>query len=511
MDGNDITSDQITAELVDMGFDISDITEAVKAVGPSLDNAIDFILNDTHRNNAGASNSVMRLTNNKVLGKRATSSLQPSGKLRQPNITEHLKLASGTKRSKTKGLCDAFVSTKNYLRGHVKGPEVTSAADTSSDLCAEAFMMPSSCKDEQIIGIDWENKVNSLIHKHFGFSSLKGFQKEVLAAWLEHQDCLVLAATGSGKSLCFQVPALLSGKVVIVISPLISLMHDQCLKLGKHGISACFLGSGQIDRSVEKKAMSGAYNIIYVCPETILRAWRHITKKLAVQAGMENWQTVSSMQIYQEYPHFYQVKEAKNRQSEHTRCYLIASEPKCLYNTLVRSFPSRDVSCASPNGLGLVSRSWSGPDPLLRQALNWEHILNLVRPVFSSKFDLGVLNGFILMPRCDVCINGPPEIQDLKVEATTLLQLIAANHGHDSCQDVSSDNDLKGRILKEKPNIRALVSRLREQNHTFSATDFIWWRGLARILEDRGFIRDVDDMVSTAGHDVDEITDCYNF
>ncbi|KAL0335488.1 UNVERIFIED_CONTAM: ATP-dependent DNA helicase Q-like SIM [Sesamum radiatum] len=271
MDGNDITSDQIIAELVDMGFDISGITEAVKAVGPSLDNAVDFILNDSHRNNADASTSVVCLTNNKVLGKRATSSLQPSGKLRQPNITEHLKLASGPKRSKTKGLCGASASTTNYLIGHVKGPEVTSATDTSSDLCAEAFMVPSSCKDEQINGIDWENKVKNIIRKHFGFSSLKGFQKEVLAAWLEHQDCLVLAATGSGKSLCFQVPALLSGKVVVVISPLISLMHDQCLKLGKHGISACFLGSGQIDRSVEKKAMSGAYNIIYVCPETILR------------------------------------------------------------------------------------------------------------------------------------------------------------------------------------------------------------------------------------------------
>jgi len=74
-----------------------------------------------------------------------------------------------------------------------------------------------------------------------------------------------------GKSLCFQIPALLTGKVVIVISPLISLMHDQCLKLAKHGVSACFLGSGQTDRSVEQKAMAGMYSIIYVCPETILR------------------------------------------------------------------------------------------------------------------------------------------------------------------------------------------------------------------------------------------------
>lgn len=75
----------------------------------------------------------------------------------------------------------------------------------------------------------------------------------------------------AGKSLCFQIPALLTGKVVVVISPLISLMHDQCLKLARHGVSACFLGSGQVDQSVEHKALRGMYEIIYVCPETILR------------------------------------------------------------------------------------------------------------------------------------------------------------------------------------------------------------------------------------------------
>lgn len=75
----------------------------------------------------------------------------------------------------------------------------------------------------------------------------------------------------AGKSLCFQIPALLTNKVVVVISPLISLMHDQCLKLARHGITACFLGSGQPDTQVEKKAMQGAYKIVYVCPETVLR------------------------------------------------------------------------------------------------------------------------------------------------------------------------------------------------------------------------------------------------
>lgn len=75
----------------------------------------------------------------------------------------------------------------------------------------------------------------------------------------------------AGKSLCFQIPALLTGKVVVVISPLISLMHDQCMKLAKHGVSSCYLGSGQKDPTVEEKAMRGVYDIIYICPETLVR------------------------------------------------------------------------------------------------------------------------------------------------------------------------------------------------------------------------------------------------
>lgn len=202
MDGNNVTSDQIIAELVDMGFDILDIAEALKAVGPSLDNAIEFILNDSHRNNRGASTSSICITNNKILGKRATSSLQSSAKLRQQNITEHLKLASGTKRSKTRDLCNASVSNTNFLTGHVEEPEDSSIMDTGSYLCPETPMVPSYCKDEEIIGFDCEQKVNNLLHKHFGYSSLKGFQKEALAAWLAHQDCLILAATGSGIHSC---------------------------------------------------------------------------------------------------------------------------------------------------------------------------------------------------------------------------------------------------------------------------------------------------------------------
>ncbi|KAM3752631.1 hypothetical protein ACB098_03G033700 [Castanea mollissima] len=59
-------------------------------------------------------------------------------------------------------------------------------------------------------------------------------------------------------------------------------MHDQCLKLAKHGVSACFLGSGQPDSTVEQKAMRGMYSIVYVCPETVLRGLQKVVELLCL-------------------------------------------------------------------------------------------------------------------------------------------------------------------------------------------------------------------------------------
>eukprot|EP00850_Spirogloea_muscicola_P014339 SM000102S09197 [mRNA] locus=s102:169006:174678:- [translate_table: standard] len=123
-------------------------------------------------------------------------------------------------------------------------------------------------------GGGWEAAAMMLLQSRFGFEELKPFQREALAAWAAGRDCFVLAATGSGKSLCFQLPALVTGAAVVVVSPLISLMHDQCVKLAAAGVAACFLGSGQPDAAIEAAAIAGAYDVIYACPETIPRLVR---------------------------------------------------------------------------------------------------------------------------------------------------------------------------------------------------------------------------------------------
>ncbi|KAK8589271.1 hypothetical protein V6N12_023673 [Hibiscus sabdariffa] len=285
MGGNDVSSDQVVEKLIEMGFENSDAVEAVKAVGPSVDAAVEYVLNGCGRDNLSSStNSQPSSRDFKSLGKRVMTSSQCKGQMRQSRIWDHFQSTSKPKRSRGNDLSDGVVSRSQVLHGSVeehKGPFLL--INSQLENVAEPFQV--SCTEELDVGSNWESKVNSLLRKHFGYSSLKRFQKEALAAWLTHQDCLVLAATGSGKSLSFQIPALLTGKVVVVVSPLISLMHDQCLKLSKHGVSACFLGSGQPDSSVEQKAMRGMYSIIYVCPETILRLIKPL-QRLAENRGI---------------------------------------------------------------------------------------------------------------------------------------------------------------------------------------------------------------------------------
>ncbi|CAN6468829.1 unnamed protein product [Victoria cruziana] len=229
--GNDESVDHVLAQLVEMGFDLQTAIDAIEAVGPRLDDALERILT--------ASSSSLPNANN----------LDPFPSM--PAIN------GGGHQDRDSVLRFRDITT---VRG---SPEDNPPSPSSST--------PRCSEECQAVEFNWEERANVLLRRHFGIPALKGFQKEALQAWVSNRDCLVLAATGSGKSLCFQLPALLTSKVVVVISPLISLMHDQCLKLSRHGISACFLGSGQTDASVELKAMNGMYSIIYICPETLLR------------------------------------------------------------------------------------------------------------------------------------------------------------------------------------------------------------------------------------------------
>lgn len=113
------------------------------------------------------------------------------------------------------------------------------------------------------------------LSKYFGYSSFRGGQQEVIDSILSGRDTLAVMPTRAGKSVCFQIPALLFEGITIVISPLISLMKDQVNALIQNGVSAAYLNRSLTDRQMAlalQRACEGRYKIIYVAPERLSTA-----------------------------------------------------------------------------------------------------------------------------------------------------------------------------------------------------------------------------------------------
>lgn len=112
-----------------------------------------------------------------------------------------------------------------------------------------------------------------VLKKTFGYDSFRPGQEELIDGILAGRDVLGIMPTGAGKSLCYQVPALLLPGVSIVVSPLISLMKDQVQALNAAGVHAAFLNSSLSENQIAKAvalAAQGRYKIIYVAPERLM-------------------------------------------------------------------------------------------------------------------------------------------------------------------------------------------------------------------------------------------------
>ncbi|TRZ67716.1 MAG: DNA helicase RecQ [Rhodocyclaceae bacterium] len=112
-----------------------------------------------------------------------------------------------------------------------------------------------------------------VLHSVFGYAEFRGAQAEIVEHLCQGGDALVLMPTGGGKSLCFQIPALLRPGCGIVVSPLIALMQDQVDALLQAGVRAAFLNSSQdFDTALatEKRLLKGELDLLYVAPERLL-------------------------------------------------------------------------------------------------------------------------------------------------------------------------------------------------------------------------------------------------
>ena len=112
------------------------------------------------------------------------------------------------------------------------------------------------------------------LKRYWGYDSFRPLQERIIQSLMGGSDVAVVMPTGGGKSLCYQLPALASGKTVVVISPLIALMQDLVAQLGDMGIPAAVLNSSQPaddQRKVMRAAAQGAFRLLYLSPERLAR------------------------------------------------------------------------------------------------------------------------------------------------------------------------------------------------------------------------------------------------
>ena len=111
-----------------------------------------------------------------------------------------------------------------------------------------------------------------ILSRYYGYSSFRENQQAIIDTIVAGRDAFVLMPTGSGKSICYQIPAILREGVGLIVSPLIALMQDQVDALRQNGVRATFLNSSlsmAASAQVESGILRGQYDILYVAPERL--------------------------------------------------------------------------------------------------------------------------------------------------------------------------------------------------------------------------------------------------
>ena len=189
-------------------------------------------------------------------------------------------------------------------------------------------------------------RYHQLLHRYWGYDSFRPLQEDIVDAVVQGHDVLALLPTGGGKSLCYQLPALLREGVCLVVSPLIALMKDQVEQLRGRGLKAACLVSGMSSNEVTTvlyNAIAGEVKYLYVSPERLhqRRFIEHLRRMKVALVAVDEAHCVSQWG-YDFRPPYLQVAEVRDYHPEAPMIALTATATPAVVNDICLRLKLRD-------------------------------------------------------------------------------------------------------------------------------------------------------------------------
>ena len=149
-----------------------------------------------------------------------------------------------------------------------------------ADIQIIAVFLPKKKSRQQLM-----SPIQQVLKTYFGYTDFRPLQEEIISHLLLNKDALVLMPTGGGKSVCYQVPAIICKETAIVVSPLISLMKDQVESLRNNGIAAAALNSNNDETEnlrIRRACMEGKLKLLYISPEKLVAEANYFLRDIHV-------------------------------------------------------------------------------------------------------------------------------------------------------------------------------------------------------------------------------------
>ncbi len=182
-------------------------------------------------------------------------------------------------------------------------------------------------------------EAKEILQKSFGYSDFRPLQEDIISNVIDGKDTLVLMPTGGGKSLCFQIPALLQDGVTIVVSPLISLMKDQVEALRSNGIIAAYYNSSLTavqENQVVNDVLNGKIKLLYLSPEKLISSTEGWIKNAPISLVAIDEAHCVSMWGHDFRPEYAQLKEFRSQLNDIPFIALTATADKTTRKDIIK-------------------------------------------------------------------------------------------------------------------------------------------------------------------------------